>query len=162
MKKAAVPSILLVVVLLVLGVIAEAQQPKKVPRIGFLSATSPSATAHTLEAFRQGLREFGYVEGRNVTIEYRWAEGKLDRLPELAAGLVTLKVDLIVVASSAAAVAAGQATTTIPIVIAVGGDVVETGLVKSLAQPGGNITGMTVYAPQVTGKRLELLKEAFP
>jgi ABC-type uncharacterized transport system substrate-binding protein len=141
---------------------AQAEQVQKVPRIGFLSSTSASTGAHNFEAFREGLRELGYVDGKNISIEYRWAEGKLERLPELAAGLVSFKVDLIVVASSQAAMAVKQATTTIPIVMTVSGDLVAMGLVDSLARPGGNITGMTVYSPEVSGKRLELLKEAFP
>jgi putative ABC transport system substrate-binding protein len=152
----------LVVTLALCGAVATAQQAAKVPRIGFLSSTSASTGAHNFEAFREGLRELGYVDGKNITIEYRWAEGKLERLPELAAGLVNLKVDLIVVASGQAATAAKQATTTIPIVMTVTGDAVALGLIDSLAQPGGNITGMTVYSPEVSGKRLELLKEAFP
>ena len=141
---------------------AEAQPVKKVPRLGFLSSTSASTGAHNFEAFREGLRELGYVDGKNITIEYRWAEGKLERLPDLAAGLVSLKVDLIIVASGQAAMAVKQATTTIPIVMTVVGDAVAMGLIDSLARPGGNITGMTVYSPEVSGKRLELLKEAFP
>jgi putative ABC transport system substrate-binding protein len=141
---------------------AEAQQVKKAPRIGLLSSTSASTGAHNFEAFREGLRELGYFDGKNISIEYRWAEGKLERLPDLAAGLVSLKVDLIVVASGQAAMAAKQATTTIPIVMTVTGDAVALGPIDSLARPGGNITGMTVYSPEVSGKRLELLKEAFP
>jgi putative ABC transport system substrate-binding protein len=140
----------------------QAQQAKKIPRIGFLSSTSASTGAHNFEAFREGLRELGYVDGKNISIEYRWAEARLERLPELAAGRVSLKVDLIVVASSQAAMAVKQATTTIPIVMTVVGDAVAMGLIDSLARPGGNITGMTVYSPEVSGKRLELLKEAFP
>lgn len=141
---------------------AEAQQAAKIPRIGFLSSTSAYTGARNFEAFREGLRELGYVDGKNISIEYRWAEGKLERLSDLAAALVSLKVDLIVVASGQAATAAKQATTTIPIVMAVSGDLVAMGLINSLARPGGNITGMTVYSPEVSGKRLELLKEAFP
>jgi len=146
--------------LLALSYYASAQQPKKVPRIGFLTAAGPAGP--NIEAFRQGLRDLRYIEGKNILIEYRYAEGKVDRLPELAAGLVNLNLDLIVVASSQAASAAKQASTIIPIVMATSGDPVATGLIKSLAQPGGNITGMTVYSPEVSGKRLELLKEAFP
>ena len=138
----------------------QAQQPKKVPQIGYLTAAGPGGP--NIEAFRQELRDLRYIEGKNILIEYRYAEGKVHRLPELAVGLVSLKLDLIVVASSQAASAAKQATTIIPIVMASSGDPVETGLIKSLAQPGGNITGMTVYSPEVNGKRLELLKEAFP
>jgi ABC-type uncharacterized transport system substrate-binding protein len=144
------------------GTVATVQQAAKIPRIGFLSSTSASTGAHNFEAFREGLRELGYVDGKNISIDYRWAEGKLERLPDLAAGLVSLKVDLIVVASSQAAMAVKQATTTIPIVMTVSGDLVAMGLIDSLARPGGNITGMTVYSPEVSGKRLELLKEAFP
>ena len=139
---------------------AEAQQPKKIHRIGLLSFTLQ--TGPNVESFRQALQALGYTEAKNIVIEYRSAEGKLDRLPELAAGLVSLKVDLIVSVSSQAAMAAKQATTTIPIVMAISGDVVGTGIIASLARPGGNITGMTTYSPEVSGKRLELLKEAFP
>ena len=162
MKKAAVPSILVAVVLLALGVIAEAQQPTKVPRIGFLAAASPSATPARIEAFRQGLRELGYVEGKNIVIEWRYAEGKLDRLPALAAELVRLKVDVIVTGGPAATRAAKEATTTIPIVMAQDSDPVGNGFVASLARPGGNITGLSTLAPEISGKRLELLKEIVP
>ena len=161
MRKALIWS--LPILTLLLSISAVEAQEKKVPRIGFLSSTSATTAARNLEAFREGLHEFGYAEGKNIVIEYRWAEGKLDRLPELAAGLVSLKVDLIVVASGQAIRAAKEATTTIPIVMAVSGEVVETGIIASLARPGGNITGMTVYSPEVSGKRLELLsREAFP
>src|SRR5678816_284208 len=115
MKRAAVPSILVVVVLLVLGVIAEAQQPKKVPQIGYLHAASASSVAARTEAFREGLRELGYVEGKNILIEYRYAEGKFDRLPVLAAELVRLKVDIIVTTGPIVTRAAKEATSTIPI-----------------------------------------------
>ena len=162
MKKAAVPSILVAVVLLAVAVIAEAQQPKKVPRIGYLTATSPSAIAARIEAFRQGLRELGYVEGKNIVIEWRYAEGKLDRLPALAAELVRLKVDVIVTAGPAATRAAKEATATIPIVMAQDSDPVGNGFVASLARPGGNITGLSTLAPEISGKRLELLKEIVP
>ena len=140
--------------------LAEAQQAGKVPRIGFLVASSPSFYSSRIEAFRQGLRELGYVEGKNIAIEYRFAEGKEDRLRELAAELVRLKVDIIVAAASASA--AKDATKTIPIVFAASADPVASGIVASLARPGGNITGMTILATELTGKRLELLKEAFP
>jgi len=152
--------VVLVTLFLALCVSAEAQQSNKISRIGFLSSIR-EASAY-VDAFQQGLKELGYVEGKNISIEYRYAEGKLDRLPELAAGLVKLKVDVLVVTSRFAASAAKQATTTIPIVVAVTGDAVETGLVDSLAHPGGNVTGLSVFAAEVTGKRLELLKEAFP
>ena len=149
--------------LLALSFPAEAQQPKKVPRIGFLNAASPAALSARIEAFRLELRELGYVEGKNIVIEYRHAEGKLDRLSELAAELVRLKVDVIFSAGSTpTARAAKQATSTIPIVFVGVGDAVAAGLVASLARPGGNITGLSALAPELSGKRLELLKETFP
>ena len=164
MKKAAVPSILVVVVLLAVGVIAEAQQPKKVPRIGYLSSAIQLRESARSEAIRLALRELGYIEGQNIAIEYRYAEGKLDRFPELAAELVRLKVDIIVVAGGDAVIrAAKNATKTIPIVMTGGGtDPVEAGLVESLARPGGNVTGLTNLTRELGGKRLELLKEAVP
>ena len=140
--------------------LAEAQQPKKVPRIGFLAASSPSYNVTRIETFRQGLRELGYVEGGNIAIEYRFAEGKEDRLRELATELVSLKVDVIVTVANASA--AKNATKTIPIVFAAIADPVAIGIVPSLARPVGNLTGLTLYAPELTGKRLELLKEAAP
>jgi putative ABC transport system substrate-binding protein len=140
---------------------AEAQQPKKVPRIGILSPLSSSAD-DLLDAFRQGLRELGYVEGRNIVIEYRSAEGRNDRLPELAAELVRLKVDVLVTTGPAAVGAGKQATSTIPIVMGAVGDAVDFGFVASLARPGGNITGMSWLGPELNAKRLELLKEVFP
>src|SRR5712692_4866435 len=140
---------------------AEAQQAAKVARIGFLSADI-AANLHLREAFLQGLRDLGYIEGRNVVIEYRDAEGKYERLPALAADLVALKVDVIVVTSTPAALAAKQATRTIPIVLAWAGDPVGSGLVTSLARPGGNVTGLSVLAPELVGKRLELLTQAVP
>src|SRR6266498_4138360 len=139
MKKAGVLSIL---VLLAVAVIAQAQQPTKVPRIGYLSATSPSANVGRIEAFRQGLRDLGYVEGKNIVIEWRYAEGKLDRLPALAAELVRLKIDIIVTGAPATTRAAKEATVTIPIVMAQDSDPVGSGFVASLARPGGNITGL--------------------
>ena len=164
MKKAAVPSILVAVVLLAVGVIAEAQQPKKVPRIGYLSTLDPATESARSEAIRLALRELGYIEGQNIAIEYRYAEGKLDRLPELAAELVRLKVDIIVVAGGTRRIrAAKNATKTIPIVMTgAGADPVEAGLVESLARPGGNVTGLTNLTRELGGKRLELLKEAVP
>ena len=134
----------------------------KVPRIGFLAAASPSAIPARIEAFRQGLRELGYVEGKNIVIEWRSAEGKLDRLPALAAELVRLKVDVIVTGGPAATRAAKEATVTIPIVMAQDNDPVGNGFVASLARPGGNITGLSTLAPEISGKRLELLKEIVP
>ena len=162
MKKAAVPSILVAVVLLALGVIAEAQQTGKVPRIGYLSPTSPSVSPTRIEAFRQGLRELGYVEGKNIVIEYRYAEGKFDRLAALAAELVRLKVDLIVTTGPTVTRAAKETTTTVPIVMATDTDPVGNGFVASLARPGGNITGLSALAPELSGKQLELLKEILP
>ena len=140
--------------------LAEAQQATRVPRIGFLVASTASNYATRIETFRQGLRELGYIEGKNIVIEYRFGEGNEDRLRELAAELVSLNVDLIVTAAGARF--AKDATKTIPIVFAAIADPVATGLVDSLARPGGNLTGLTVFAPELTGKRLELLKEAFP
>jgi putative ABC transport system substrate-binding protein len=141
---------------------ADAQQPKKFPGIGFLSAPSASAIAARTEAFRQGLRELGYIEGKNIVIEQRYAEGKLDRLSALAAELVRLKVDVIVTGTSAGTRSAKEATATIPIVMAQDGDPVGNGFVASLARPGGNITGLSSLAPELSGKRLELLKEIVP
>ena len=142
--------------------VAHAQQPTKIPRIGYLSGTSPSAIVARTEAFRQGLRELGYVEGKNIVIEYRAAEGKLDRLPALAAELVRLKVDIIVTTGPSVTRAAKEATNTIPIVMTQDGDPVASGFVASLARPGGNVTGLSTLAPELSGKRLELLKETIP
>ena len=162
MKKAAVPSILIVAILLAVAGIAEAQQPKKISRIGFLIGSSPTAIAARIEAFRQGLRDLGYVEGKNIVIEWRYAEGKLDRLPALAAELVRLKIDIIGTGSPATTRAAKEATVTIPIVMAQDTDPVANGFVASLARPGGNITGLSTLAPELSGKQLELLKETVP
>ncbi len=153
----------LAIVVLLVGCVgmAEAQHPKKVP-LGYLNAASPSAILARYEAFRQGLRELGYVEGKNIVIEYRYAEGKLDRLRELAAELVRLKVDVIVTAGPAATRSAKEATVTIPIVMAFDYDPVGSGVVASLARPGGNITGLSALYPEMSGKRLELLKEIVP
>ena len=139
-----------------------AQQQGKVWRIGLLSSENPSGYKTRIEALRAGLRDFGYEEGKNLVIEFRWADGKLDRLPELAAELVRLNVDLIVTHASAPARAAKQATTTIPIIMAATADPVALGLVNSLAQPGGNITGSTFFTTELAAKRIELLKDAFP
>ena len=141
------------------GVGARAQQPKKVPRIGYLTAASLSAIAERTEAFRQGLRELGYVEGKNIVIEWRFSEGKADRLPALAAELVRLKVDIIVSAGPAVTRPAKEATATIPIVMAFDNDPVGNGFVASLARPSGNITGLSTLAPEISGKQVELLKE---
>jgi putative tryptophan/tyrosine transport system substrate-binding protein len=137
-------------------------QPKKVPRIGLLVPSSASANSTRREAFLQGLRDLGFVEGKNIAIEYRYTEGEVDRLPELAAELVRLNVDVIVTGAISSVQAAKKATATIPIVFASVGEAVDSGLVSSLARPGGNATGLTFLAPELDGKRLELLKEAFP
>src|SRR5262249_1239369 len=133
---------------------AEAQQPKKVPRIGYLSATSGPTNAGRFEAFRQGLRDLGYVEGKTIVIEWRYAEGKLDRLPALAAELVRLKVDIIVTTGRIPTRAAKEATSTIPIVMTQDSDPVANGFVASLSRAGGNITGLSTLAPELSGKRL--------
>jgi putative ABC transport system substrate-binding protein len=161
MKKTVLLSILVVVVQLANGVIAEPQQPPRILRIGILIAPSASFISARLETLRQRLRELGYVEGKNILIEYRYAEGKLERLPDLAAELVRLKVDVIVT-SGPGSLAAKKASATIPIVFAAFADPVGSGLVSSLARPGGNITGLSLMTPDLDGKRLELLKEAFP
>ncbi|MGZ8443047.1 MAG: ABC transporter substrate-binding protein [Candidatus Binatia bacterium] len=148
--------------LLALGFPVEAQQAGKIPRIGYLNATSASTSPARVEAFRQGLRELGYLEGKNVVIEFRHAEGKLDRLPSLAAELVRLKVDIIVSGGPATTRPAKEATSTIPIVMAQDNDPVATGIVARLARPGGNITGLSTLAPEISGKQLELLKEIVP
>jgi putative ABC transport system substrate-binding protein len=141
---------------------AEAQQPRKIYRIGYLSPVSPSSESARSEALRQGLRELGYIEQQNIFIEYRYAQGKLDQLPALAGDLVRLKVDVIVTATTPGILAAKKTTETIPIVFAVAGDPVRGGLVTSLARPGGNITGLSIFSGELDGKRLELLKETFP
>ena len=141
---------------------AEAQQPKKVPRIGYLSGSPPLSIAQHNEAFRQGLRELGYIEGKNIVIEWRSAEGKRDRLPALATELMHLKVDVIVTAGPLVTRAAKDATVTIPIVMAQDPDPVGSGFVASLARPGGNITGLSRIAPELSGKQMELLKEVVP
>jgi putative ABC transport system substrate-binding protein len=141
---------------------AEAQQRVRLPRIGYLGTSSASLEPELVKAFQKGLRDFGYVEGQNIAIEYRWAEGNDHRLPDLVADLVRLKVDLILTAGTPGALAAKRATQTIPIVMAVTGDAVGAGLVSSLARPGGNLTGLTAMVPDLEGKRLELLREVFP
>jgi putative tryptophan/tyrosine transport system substrate-binding protein len=141
---------------------AEAQQPTKVPRIGYLTGATPDGQSARIEAFRQGLRELGYVEGKNIVIEYRYAELKPDRLLALAAELVRLKVDVIVTSAAGMTRAAKNATNTIPIVFKQDGDPVANGFVASLARPGGNITGLSNLSPEISGKQLELLKEIIP
>ena len=152
----------IVFALVVCGTGAEAQQAGKIFRIGFLDPSTASGIAVLLEAFRQELSKLGWIEGKNITIEYRFAEQKPERLPELAADLVRLKVDLIVVTGTPAALAAKKATTTIPIVMANAGDPVGAGLVASLARPGGNVTGFSSLATELNTKRLEILKDAVP
>ena len=154
MKRAAVPSIVVAVALLAAAVIAEAQQTGKVPRIGFLVPSTASSIAGLLEAFWQEMRKLGWIEGKNITIEYRFAEQKYERLPELAAELVRLKVDLIVVTGNPTALAAKNATSTIPIVMTTSADPVGAGLVASLARPGGNVTGNSSLAPELNTQKV--------
>jgi ABC-type uncharacterized transport system substrate-binding protein len=158
MKKAGLLSILFAVAV---TAISEAQQTGKIFRIGALSGTSSSSVSDWVEAFRHGLRELGYIEGKNIIIEWRYAEGKLDRVPMLAAELVNLRVDVIVTSPSATR-SAKETTSTIPIVMTNDSDPVANGFVASLARPGGNITGLSTLAPEISGKRLELLKEIVP
>jgi putative ABC transport system substrate-binding protein len=141
---------------------AEAQQTGKVYRVAFLGSTSPSGYASQMEAFRRGLRDLGYVEGQNLVIEFRWAQGKNERLPELAAELVRLKPDVLVTHGPPGALAAKRATDTIPIVLGAIGAAVETGAVDGLARPGGNVTGLSFFVLELNAKRLEVLKEAVP
>jgi putative ABC transport system substrate-binding protein len=167
MTRGAVKNTLLLVTIIAIlscGAVAAAQQPKKVPRIGYLSGADPTRESARAEAIRLALRERGHIEGQNIASEYRYAEGNLDRLPELASELVRLKVDIIVVAGGDILIrAAKNATKTIPIVMVGGGsDPVEVGHVESLAHPGGNVTGVTNLSLELGGKRLELLKEAVP
>lgn len=139
----------------------DSQQASKVARIGFLGLASPSGFGKQVEAFRAGLRDLGYLEGQNVVIDYRWAENKYERLSDLAGELVRLRVDIIVTHGTPGALAARRATTTIPIVVATSADAVASGIVGSLARPGGNITGLTYFIPELNAKRLELFKEPF-
>ncbi len=164
MNKARLSSILTAVALLFVGAVADAQQPKKVPRIGYLSTGDAVSESTRTEGIRLALRERGYIEGQNIAIEYRYMEGKRDRAPELLAELVRLKVDIIVVAAGLGTIqAAKKATKTIPIVMTGEGiDPVKAGIVESLARPGGNVTGFTYLQGELGGKRLELLKEAVP
>jgi ABC-type uncharacterized transport system substrate-binding protein len=161
-RRLSVLSLILSATVLALYVSAEAQQPKKIFRIGFLGGALEAGAGENLPSLRQGLRELGYVEGQNITIETRLSEGKFDRLPGLATELVRLKVDVIVTQSTPAAIAAKNATSTIPIILTGGTDPVATGLVSSLARPGGNITGVTIMNEELAGKWLEVLKEINP
>ena len=148
--------------LLAAPLVAEVQQRRNVPRVGFLSSVSANSVQARLEAFKQGLGELGWIEGQSITIDYRLAEGRNDRLPGLAEELVRLKVDVIVTHGVVATLAARRATTATPHVIASADDAVAAGLVASLAQPGGNLTGLTVITPELSGKRLELLRAVIP
>jgi putative ABC transport system substrate-binding protein len=141
---------------------ADAQQTGRLARIGFLGSNSEAGLAKRVEGFRLGLRDLGYVEGTNIIIEYRWADEQYERLPQLAAELVGLNVDVIVTQGTPGTLAAKRATTKIPIIMAISGDPVGTGLVASLARPGGNITGQSFFAPELGAKRIELLKEMMP
>ena len=141
---------------------ARAQQAGKVHRIGFLGSATAAGSAKAIESLRTGLREFGYVEGTNIGIEFRWAEGNYDRLPHLVAELIATNVDVLITHGTPGTRVAKEATTTIPIVMAISGDAIATGLVSSLARPEANLTGSTFFLPQLNAKRLELLKEACP
>ena len=154
--------LLLIGLILATAPFAEAQQPAKIPRIGYLTGASISSVAANIEAFRQWLRDLGYVEEKNIVIEWRGADGNRDRQRALAAELVRLKPDVIVASSGGDTRAAKEATTTIPIVMAQADDPVASGFVASLAQPGGNITGLSQFSPELSGKRVELLKEIYP
>jgi putative ABC transport system substrate-binding protein len=141
---------------------ARAQQPANIARIGFLGATTPAGAESRLKRFRAGLRDLGYVEGKNIFIEFRWVEGNDARLAEYAAELVRLRVDMLVTYGTPGTLAAKQATETVPIVMVVSGDAVATGIIASLARPGGNVTGSTFFDPELQAKRLELIKEISP
>jgi putative tryptophan/tyrosine transport system substrate-binding protein len=163
MNKCKLVSFALGVALLVVGYIVEAQQPAQIPRIGYISGTGdPSNQGPYVEALRRGLRDLGYVEGKNIIIEYRGAEGKLERVRDIVKELVQLKVDVLVAPIPGAIRDAKQATKTIPIVMVTGIDPVASGMIDSLARPGGNITGVATLAQELNGKRLELLKEVVP
>ena len=161
-KRVTILGFTLTTFLLALWVSAAAQEPKKIPRIGYLSASSAAALSARIEAFRQGLRELGYAEGKDIIVEWRYAEGKLDRQRELAAELVRLKVEVIVSAGPEPTRAAKAVTSAIPIVMTNDPDPVGDGFIANLARPGGNITGLSTFAPELSGKQLELLKEVVP
>jgi ABC-type uncharacterized transport system substrate-binding protein len=148
--------------LFALSLPAEGQQPGKIPRIGFLGNSTAALEANLIGPFREGLRDLGYVEGKNIVIEWRWAEGKYERFPALIAELIASKVDLIVTAGTPATIALKKATTTLPLVMIAVGDPVGTGLIASFSHPGGNLTGLTSISPELDGKRLELLREVVP
>src|SRR6202795_63655 len=160
MKK--IPLLVIAAVIFVWAPMVRAQQPAKVWKIGVLVSSTAALIASRDEPLRQGLRDLGYVEGKNIVMEYRYADGKLDRLPALAAELVNMKVDLIVVGGGRVAVAAREATSTIPIVVSGVGNLAEAGLVRTFSNPGGNVTGVSRVSPDFFGKRLALLKEAVP
>jgi len=162
MKKSTVPSVLVLVLLLAVAIKAEAQQLPKVPRIGILETTTSASISGRIEALRQGLQDLGYIEGQNITIEYRYADGKSERIPDLAAELVNLKVDLIVTSQTPTVLAIKKVSSTIPIVFFFLSFPVENGIVNSFARPGGSATGLTTLSEELNGKRLELLKEASP
>jgi putative ABC transport system substrate-binding protein len=162
MNNKKIVCIALIALLFALCFSAEAQQTKKVPRIGFLGNSTPALEENLIGPFREGLRELGYVDGKNLLIEYRWAEGKYERFTTLIAELIALNVEVIVTAGTPASLAVKKATTSIPLVIIAVGDPVGTGLITSLAHPGGNVTGLTSIAADLEGKRLELLREVVP
>jgi len=153
---------LLAIILRATLCLAEAQQPGKVPRIGFLGNSTAALEENLIGPFREGLRDLGYVEGKNIVIEWRWAEGKYERFPDLIAELIALKVDVVVTAGTPATQAYQKARTSIPLVMVAVGDPVGTGIVASLNRPGGNITGLTSISPELEGKRIELLREVIP
>ncbi len=164
MKARVAALVLIVLVAVLIPLAAEAKAPGKVPRVGYVfnRISSESEAYRNWDAARQGLRELGYVEGQNIALEVRWTEGRREQLPELVGELVRLKVDVLVVATTPGALAAKNATRTIPVVMLAVADPVGSGLVASLARPGGNLTGLSLFTPEVSGKRLQLLKESLP
>jgi putative ABC transport system substrate-binding protein len=163
---APISTVILIVVLTMLAalpLVADAQPAGNVPRVAYLNASSAASATWAVKAFQLGLRELGYIEGQNILVEYRWADGQFERLPALAAELTRSNVDVIVAQNTSAALAAKNATSTIPIIVVTAGDPVGSGLVSSLARPGGNVTGLSLFATlAISGKQLELLKQAFP
>src|SRR5215471_12846335 len=158
-RKTALASILFAGAVLAVAVTVEAQQPRKIAKIGYLFGSTPAATAQNIEAFRQGMRELGYVEGKTFVLELRYGEARAERIAELARELVGLKMDVIVASTDVAIAAVKRETQTIPIVMAISSDPVGTGFVASLARPSGNVTGLSSMSPDLSGKRLELLRE---